>query len=143
VPKPRVHTAVSLALAALTVSRTGRWRDAIPVLVAGVLVDADHLVDLAANRAAGRVAWAILPLHGWEWVLALLLRRRRTSDGLAMGLAAHVALDQALNTVVTHPLFYWVLIRARYGFRAGQPLVDPERWTRGSRWMHQHPGTWF
>lgn len=141
-PKPRYHTALSLALAGLVVARTHRWRDAVPVLVAGVLVDIDHLVDLLANRTSETPRWAILPLHAWEWVFALLLRRTRHADHLAGGLAAHLALDQ-LNPVITHPLFYWITVRALHRFRAEEPLVDPERWTRGSQWMKQHPGEWF
>ena len=141
-PKPRYHTAVSLALAALVVARSRRWRDAIPVLVAGILVDIDHLVDFAANRTAARVAWIILPLHAWEWVLGLLARRERTTDGFAGGLAAHLALDQ-LNSAISHPLFYWITFRALHGFRPRQPLVDPERYARGASWMHQSPTDWI
>ena len=141
-PRPRYHTAFSLALAGLMVARTRRWRDALPVLVAGVLVDIDHLVDLAANRAYGKPHWAILPLHAWEWVFALLTRRTQASDGLAGGLAAHLALDQ-FNTAISHPLFYWITFRARHGFRAREPLVDRDRYQRGSRWMTESPLDWF
>ena len=141
-PRPRYHTAISLALAALVVARTRRWRDAVPVLVAGVLVDIDHLVDLAANRRAGRLDWIILPLHAWEWVLTLLASRRRTSDGLAGGLAAHLALDQ-VNHAITHPLFYWISFRALHGFRPRAPMIDPERYARGAAWMTQSPTRWI
>src|SRR5919204_1781782 len=116
-PRPRYHAAVSLGLAALVVARSRRWRDALPVLAAGVLVDLDHLVDLAATRASGKTEWLILPLHAWEWVCALLARRTRLSDGLAGGLATHLAMDQ-LNPAIRHPLFYWLVVRAAYGFRA-------------------------
>jgi hypothetical protein len=142
VPRPRYHTAVSLALATLVVARTHHWRDAVPVLVAGILVDIDHLVDLAANRRAGRLAWIILPLHAWEWVLTLLTRRRQFSDGLAGGLAAHLALDQS-NNAITHPLFYWLTFRALHAFRPRPPLVNPERYARGARWMTQPPSKWM
>jgi hypothetical protein len=142
VPRPRYHAALSLALAGLVVARSHRWRDALPVLVAGVLVDIDHLVDLLANRASGKPSWAILPLHAWEWVLALLTRRTQMADGLAGGLAAHLALDQ-MNQAITHPFFYWIVLRARHGFHARPPLVDQERWLRGARWMNQAPNTWF
>ena len=141
-PRPRYHAAVSLGVAALVVARTRRWRDALPVLVAGVLVDIDHLVDLAATRATGKTEWIILPLHAWEWVFGLLARRRRLTDGLAGGLAAHLALDQ-LNPVTRHPLFYWVTLRAAYRFRAVRPLVDPDRFAYEARWMTQHPSRWF
>jgi hypothetical protein len=48
-----------------------------------------------------------------------------------------------MNRAITHPFFYWITLRARYGFRARPPLVDPERWLRGARWMQQGPGDWF
>src|SRR5205823_6760669 len=101
-PRPRYHAALSLAVAAVVVARTRQWRDALPVLVAGVLVDLDHLVDLAATRATGKTEWIILPLHAWEWVFGLIARRTRLADLLAAGLAPHLALDQ-LNPGVSHP----------------------------------------
>jgi hypothetical protein len=142
VPKPRYHTALSLGLAALMVMRTRRWRSAVPILIAGVLVDVDHLVDLFANRQGADVRWTILPLHAWEWVLGLLARRSWLTDGLAGGLAAHLALDQT-NHAITHPLFYWITVRALHGFRARPPLTTPERYFRGSRWMEGGPMDWF
>jgi hypothetical protein len=142
VPRPRYHTALSLVLAGLVVARSHRWRDAVPVLIAGILVDIDHLVDLLANRASDKPKWTILPLHAWEWVFALLARRTRRTDRLAGGLAAHLALDQ-LNPVITHPFFYWITFRALHGFRARRPLVDPARYARGSGWQRQRPHKWF
>jgi hypothetical protein len=141
-PRPRYHAALSLGLALLVVRRSRRWRAAWPVLLAGVLVDVDHLVDLAVNRRAGGVRYLILPLHAWEWVLGLLARGSHASLGLAGGLAVHLALDQ-LNGIIRHPLFYWITVRARYGFRADWPLVDPERVEAGASWMRQSPLDWF
>jgi hypothetical protein len=141
VPRPRYHTAVSIGLATLVVLRSHRWRDALPILVAGILVDVDHLVDFTANRAAGAPLWAILPLHAWEWVFSLLSRRRRLTDGVASGLAVHLALDQ-MNHAITHPLFYWITFRALHQFRARPPLVELERWQRGAGWMNQSPTKW-
>src|SRR5919199_3906155 len=120
-PRPRYHAAVSLGLAALVVARTRRWHDALPVLVAGVLVDLDHLVDLAATRATGKTEWVILPLHAWEWVFGLVARHSRLTDHLAAGLAAHLALDQ-FNPTIRHPLFYWLLVRIAYRFSATSRL---------------------
>ena len=143
-PRPRYHAAVSLGLAALVVARSRRWQDAVPVLVAGVLVDLDHLVDLAATRASGgsKQAWVILPLHAWEWVFGLLARHSRLADNLAAGLAAHLALDQ-LNPTIRHPLFYWLVVRIAYRFSATSPLVYPRHLTHGARWMTESPLSWF
>ena len=141
-PKPRYHTALSLGLAGFVVWRSRRWRDAVPILIAGVLVDVDHFVDLVVNRGHDLPTLTILPLHAWEWVLALLTRRAHTTDALAGGLAVHLALDQ-VNHAISHPLFYWILCRARYGFRARAPLVVPERYASGSQWMKQSFLDWI
>ena len=109
--------------------------------MAGVLVDIDHVVDLAVNRGYVSPRFTILPLHAWEWVIALLTRRTRLADGLAGGLAAHLALDQT-NRAIHHPLFYWISFRALHRFRAEEPLVIPERYAAGSRWMKQGPRQW-
>lgn len=124
------------------VARTHSWRSAIPILIAGVLVDVDHVVDYFANYHAERPVWAILPLHAWEWVLALVSRRNPRADGLATGLAAHLAMDQ-VNHAISHPLFYWITFRALHRFRARAPLVDPMRYARGARWMKQSPADWL
>jgi hypothetical protein len=142
-PLPRYHAAVSLGIAALVVRRTHRWRDALPILVAGVLVDIDHLVDLAVNRRTDEPArYLILPLHAWEWVFGLVLRGTRVSLGLAGGLSAHLALDQ-FNDAIRHPFFYWISLRAAYGFRARYPLIYPEKFKRSSAWMRQSPLDWL
>jgi hypothetical protein len=74
-------------------------------------------------------------------VLALLVRRTRLADTFAGGLAAHLALDQ-FNDAISHPLFYWITFRALHLFRARAPLVDPERYSRGSTWMKQSVFDW-
>ncbi len=142
VPKPRVHAAVTLGLAALMVARSRRWRDALPILVAGVLVDVDHLVDLGLARAIGGPKFIVLPLHAWEWVFGLLARNDRAARNLAGGLATHLALDQ-LNDAIAHPLFYWISVRALHRFRADAPLVDVERFRHTARWMHASPRDWL
>jgi hypothetical protein len=142
VPKPRYHAAVSLALAAAVVVRSRDWRDALPVLVAGVLVDLDHLADYALRQVGGTSNYLLLPLHAWELVLGLLVRGTRVSRGLAGGLAGHLALDQ-WNACIDHPLAYWILFRARHGFRATAPVVDRERFIRESRWMDEPPRRWL
>ena len=141
-PRPRYHAAASLALAGVVVAGSRRWRDAVPILVAGVLVDLDHLVDMALVRGRGRHDLVVLPLHAWEWVGALLLRRSRTADGLASGLAAHLALDQTGNAAVRHPLFYWITLRLLHRFRADAALVYPDRFEQTGKWTRTGPLEW-
>lgn len=141
-PRPRYHAALSLGIAGLFAIKERRWQAAVPVLVAGVLVDFDHLVDFAvARQRDGHPDHIILPLHAWEWVFALLARGTRTSRGLAGGLAGHLALDQH-NHVISHPFFYWMVVRLAHGFRADEHLVHTQELHAGAAWMRDHPLTW-
>lgn len=144
-PLPRYHAAATFALAGVVVAQSRRLSDALPILGAGILVDVDHLVDLAVARATGdvtRTRWIIVPLHAWEWVFALLFRRHRFARLLAGGLALHLVLDQS-NHAIRHPLFYWIAVRARYGFRAEEPLLHSRRFQHARGWMSQSPTHWF
>jgi hypothetical protein len=143
VPQPRYHAVASLALSAVAVTATRRWRTAVPILVAGVLVDIDHLVDWGVNRAAGRADYIIVPLHAWELVLGLLWRRTTATGGLAAGLAVHLLMDQMFNVAVKHPLFYWLTVRAAYRFRAVEPLVHREVFQEKAVWMQRTPLDWI
>jgi hypothetical protein len=98
-------------------------------------------VDMAAARVSGTPAWLIIPLHAWEWVLALAVRGGQRSLGLAGGLAAHLAMDQ-WNPSIAHPLAYWITFRLRYGFRARAPVVDEALFARDARWMTDGPRHW-
>ena len=69
-PRPRYHAALSLAVATVVVARTRRWRDALPVLVAGVLVDVDDVEPGRWHHHHETLARAALEAH---W--------RRTIDG--------------------------------------------------------------
>ncbi len=116
----------------------------LPILVAGVLVDVDHLVDLGIHRldVDGPPRYIVLPLHAWEWVFGLLLRGTGAATGLAGGLAVHLALDQ-LNGAIRHPLFYWITVRARHGFRAEEPLLHRQRFVHSATWMRRGPTSWL
>ncbi len=139
-PRPRYHTGMSLVLAALCAWRRWRFPEIAGILIGGVLVDVDHLVQLVVNRR-GQIDFHVVPLHGWEWVF-LLLRGNRFARGLATGLAAHLALDQ-FNPAIRHPLFYWVAVRGWYLFRAVPQLVDREIDAREAVWMRAAPWDWF
>lgn len=70
--RPRVHLLVSTALAWWTWRRWGP-AGALAALVAGVLLDADHLVDYAFTGRGRRRTHYFAPLHGWEYPLTLAL----------------------------------------------------------------------
>ena len=130
--RPLVHLGVSLGLAGLQLARTRRLAPALAPLLTGVLVDADHFVDYALQRVAPEPLGdrQVLPAHGWE-VLPLFalaearLLGRRTDHGLAIGLAAHLLLDQLTNEP-THPLTYSLIYRASKRFHGSFFSGKPE-----------------
>jgi hypothetical protein len=63
--RPRFHLLAAAPAAWLAHRRWGHW-GAAGALTAGVLIDLDHLVDLAWTRLSGRASHFIVPLHGWE-----------------------------------------------------------------------------
>lgn len=133
-PRPRYHTALALSLAAITVATTRRPKDALPILVAGVLVDLDHLVDYAYYRLRGPGRF-FAPLHGWEYVLGLISSAEPFRRLLAAGLASHLALDQI--HAPRNPLAYWVLYRLsrRFDWQAmGFRAVATENWKDTPWW---------
>src|SRR5579872_1871635 len=103
--RPRYHAAASLGLAGAVVLATRRWQNALPILVAGILVDVDHLFDLTATFWEGDLEHpqhVYLPLHSWELVFGLLWRGSAVAEKLAGGLAVHLAMDQR-NPSIRHP----------------------------------------
>jgi hypothetical protein len=140
--RPRIHLAVT-ALALGLIGRQLSWPERAAALAAGVLVDADHLVDFVLQRRGGDRRWLVLPLHGWEFPAALLLAGRLTpwaglARAAAFGLTLHLLLDLVTNRPA-HPAIYSVLYRARLRFAA-----DRLRFNAGDgTWMHQRWWQWF
>ena len=129
-PMPPVHVAVSTPLAAAIWLFTGSLPAAVLSWCAGVLVDADHLVDSWLNLR--RLEWnpralvdaikdsgkLYLPLHAIEWLALLVVITvvfpGPLSTGLAVGYCVHLALDVVLNGVPVR--LYILAFRAVHGF---------------------------
>ena len=144
--RPRVHLAVSLALAAVQYARTGRLRPALAPLLTGFLIDADHLLDhwLYNRFPEGASDRLVLPLHGWEYLPLLALAEPKllggaTARGLLLGYLAHLLIDQATNNVAG-PQTYSIVARARRGFRgplfreSESPGEDLHAWRETPAW---------
>jgi hypothetical protein len=140
--RPRVHLLVT-ALAIGLLGRQFTWPQRATALAAGVLVDADHLVDYGLYRCSGQRRWLILPLHGWEYGAILLTAGGASPWGglaraAALGLLLHLAVDQATNRP-GHPALYSVLYRLRHRFAA-----DCLRFENGDgSWVHQRWWQWL
>lgn len=119
--RPAAHLIVSTGLATLQWIRTGRLVPTVAPFLTGFFIDGDHLVDFARYKLSGRKneQRIVLPLHGWEYVLALYLIERllgpRTAGGLTLGYLGHLGLDQVTNET-THPLTYFISFRWARGF---------------------------
>jgi hypothetical protein len=109
-PRPRYHLAGSLAIGLAL----GGGRRLTAALLAGFLVDVDHLVDLLGRRQH-RV---VLPLHAWEFVpIVALLDRAAGLGGAASGAyLLHLAMDHVWNEKRSL-LGYSLLYRASKRFR--------------------------
>jgi hypothetical protein len=134
-------------LAAVQWLRTGRLAPALAPFFTGFFIDGDHFYEFIRFRLTGRKEHkqVVLPLHGWEYALALLLAERlfgrRLAYGLFLGYALHLGIDQLTNTT-THPLTYFFSFRWRRGFPSslfnheGEAHID---WLTGSvfdLWKH-------
>jgi hypothetical protein len=86
-----LHVAVPLAVALLFFRK--RWRRAFLIMIATMIVDADHLLA-SPLYDPGRCSIGFHPLHTWPAiaVYAALLIPARTRV-IAIGLLIHMALD--------------------------------------------------
>jgi len=128
---PAYHVASSALLAGGIGAGTGRWDAAAAAFITGVFVDVDHFVDylFAPGRKWSfshfwvtfhetRLKYAVLFLHSWELLAAVLLAAIITGKawiwGIAMGGSLHMIVDLFGNwTVAGYSLCY----RASQRFR--------------------------
>jgi hypothetical protein len=135
VARPRLHLAVSLVVGAGFALARREARPLIAALAAGVLVDLDHLADYALHRTRVGERYVLVPLHAWELlpVMVPLDRRLRTGGALTCAYLAHMALDQATNTLRSR-WSYFILYRLAHGFRAdavgARDLTHAFDWSR-------------
>lgn len=141
---PSWHVASAVPLVALGLSRAGPLA-AIAAGCGAVLIDADHLVDWTLNgRPDTHPTRVYIPLHGWEFPIALLLGQRALPSplrpvavALAAGWACHLLLDSLVNQPDT-PAAYLISHRIRHGFRrvpSGWPPAykEPQRYAASQR----------
>ena len=103
-------------------------------LAAGLLIDADHLLDQAWRFYLRRRPAALLVLHAWEWLAALLVASILLSfpwwmAAISVGYSLHLLTDQAFNH--TRPWGYSLLYMAWHRF-------EVERFSTG--WRLDRPG---
>ncbi len=145
---PFAHVAVSTALGGAVWLALKSFPAGLACLLAGVLVDLDHLLDYVYNygwRPRARhflrtfkhdiLRRIIVLLHSWELApLAVLVVWRSgwhpVGIGLLTGAAAHLALDQIFNR--HNPLAYFLTYRIYHRF-AGRPFYGRDEYRRRLR----------
>jgi hypothetical protein len=131
--KPAGHIALSTAIGATVSVATGNPWALATTIGAGVLIDIDHTLDYYNWFIRGRTKRVFYLLHGWEYLVPLLLVTLASAWnalvlGALLGLLSHLIADQVANKA--YPLTYFVSYRLRHGFLISR--VSP--WTvEGSR----------
>jgi hypothetical protein len=127
---PTQHLAVTLPLVAAVPPRLR-----LPVLVGGVLIDVDHVLDVALHKAGIARNRSFVLFHGLDVIAAVaLLATWRRSDKLAavaLGMALHHAIDYAMERDWVKVALLWRVKRRFYA-----PTVRRS-------WENRSPLTWF
>lgn len=126
------HVVLSTVVAVIVAWVSKSWQATAAAWVAGIFPDVDHVLDYLVEyglkfdvrlffRASyeGLYRKCILPLHGWEWWILLLVASIWQQSnpwlwGGFIGYSHHLATDQFLNR--GHPSAYLLTSRIRHQF---------------------------
>ncbi len=131
--RPVAHLAISGAAGAIGWAVSGSPAAIGASVVAGVLVDLDHMVDYVRWYGLGKQDELLLLLHAWEWAAALLVLSVALFPdpvvvGATFGYCGHLVADQFGNHA--YPLTYSITYRIanRFMLRKVAPwTVDGSR----------------
>jgi len=121
------HLALSSAVGVGTWAATGHEAAIPAAIAAGVLPDADHLLDYYLWWVKRERRFLILFLHGWEYLilgvgLYLFVFRETWFLAVLFGYTTQVGADQLFNGVRWHT--YLITVRAARGFKATTAITD-------------------
>lgn len=130
---PRQHAALSLGMGLLGLLWSGKPAVVPASLVAGVLVDIDHMADYAWYSVTGEHRLLLL-LHGYElalplWWLTARWLGPRAAVIVTLAYLLHLITDERYNR--TRPGAYSLLWRVRHGFRLEALSSDPKAGIQG------------
>jgi hypothetical protein len=131
---PVGHTVISTAIGASVWGVTGSLAAGAAALAVGVLIDADHLIDLHRSWIKGRPDKVLVLAHGWEYsiiglVFLGLIFYQPIVLGAVLGHLGHVATDHFHNRLT--PLGYFIIYRIWVRF-------DVEKIAPGRNLAHYH-----
>lgn len=142
---PSRHAAISLGLGLLLWWRTASFLSLVLTMVAGFLIDVDHLVEYFRYRITGKRDKLYVLLHSLEllvplWALALAFRRQTQALVITLGFFAHLASDGFAYG--NNPWIYFFIYRARKGFNF-DVLSPPKRPMKELDWVQWSPLSWW
>ena len=138
---PVGHSFISSVVGASVWGITGSPLAGAVAAGVGVLVDADHLVDLYQSCIRLKSELVVVPLHGWEYSIVGILVLcfafyHPVFLAVIIGHLSHVATDHFHNRLT--PLGYFVLYRAFVRFDARK--IAPGR---DSTYFHHNLTSFF
>ncbi|MEX0763276.1 MAG: hypothetical protein WD208_09170 [Dehalococcoidia bacterium] len=119
------HLAVSTVIGAGVWAATGEVNALPAAVAAGVLPDADHLLEYYLKYVRRERRFLFLMFHGWEFLAAgvaiyLFVIPEPWMLAAVLGYASQVGSDQVFNRVRWHTYFFTA--RAILGFRSEKVL---------------------
>ena len=128
-PYPTQHLAVTLPLIA---AMPPRYR--LPVFIGGVLIDVDHVLDVALHLSGRARNRTFIPFHGLDVLAAVgfvaLWRKSPTLGAVALAMALHHAMDYASERDWVKVSLLWRAKRCFYAprVRRGWEKRSPLTW---------------
>ncbi len=143
---PTYHLLVAGTLGIGVYQASGSWEAGVATVAAGVLPDADHLLDYYNWLVRRRLHHMFYLFHGWEYlglflVVAALLSWPGLVIGVTLGYASHVVGDYLTHH--RNAASYSLLYRARHGFCSRSILSEYlyARFEANIRLMIEHDGS--
>lgn len=136
------HTAASVAISGALYAVSKSWELALTSLLSGIFIDLDHLYDYLREYGwpidvpelfrvchAKQFQYAVLLLHGWEWValwsvLAAVCNWHPLQLGLLIGWGHHLLFDQFANGVSPWGYFFLWRLKNRFVFELTFPNAE-------------------
>lgn len=129
-PEPQWHLAAAPVIYGLLRKFDLPGIDPTPAAIASVLIDVDHLCDMAYFRLTKDRFCQLIPFHSWELVAVLLLSDSRKARSIGIGMLAHLLMDCTVGEYSVRNLSF--LYRLSKGFKT-EWLGDWVLWPKGSR----------
>ena len=119
------HLAISTAIGGGVWAATGEPMALPAAMAAGVLPDADHVLDFYVKYVRRDRRFLFLVFHGWEFlavgvILHLALFPQAWVLAAVLGYASQLVADQTANKVRWHT--YFITARAALGFKSDRVL---------------------